>query len=521
MYKWIKFLFLIGVFVFASAEHAPRVFASTVYEYVTKTSSAIESYPLGHPSGYLYRAGFYLDSESVPLSGFGEVRLPMAKQGSPTAGLVLKIFNASDATTLGSLVATSNEFDGSVLPADYSAFASVCPQIGTANDFTDDCFTASFVFSSSQTLVSGDYFLIVERADESSDSSNYYNLYGRESGSVVGQWKATCNTGTACTVNDSRAMFMQVLSGAPVDVSTRIDTVIPANASTTATSTALSVGFSGYVNEDDWVSGEYLKIEVRHSHDSCLQAAGVGFLNCDVRLSETYANVVDGTFSYSTTTPATQIGEYTINAGVYNPRWYWWDEEVVATSTYFTAVEPTWLDQVYSSHATSSPFHLEYQNTATSTEAVKNMCNPMSWGFSVSDCLLALMIPQNTEGFAQYTRTQVLQKWPIGYITDLVDIFSATTTSSLTVLEAVVPPGIPGTGATISLDLSHSLDYVLNATSSQFSSGSATSTETLFEITNYYWKIVVYVFAGLYVLRRVLGSHLIPMGNLRKKKNVN
>jgi len=112
-------------------------------------------------------------------------------------------------------------------------------------------------------------------------------------------------------------------------------------------------------------------------------------------------------------------------------------------------------------------------------------------------------VASNTE-FLSYT---LLHKFPIGYITDIVDVFSTTTEGTLTVIDATIP-GALGFGSTqhIHLDITHVFDFLLNATTSQFNNVSASSTETFFEITNHYWSIIVYISALLYILYRTFPS---------------
>lgn len=142
--------------------------------------------------------------------------------------------------------------------------------------------------------------------------------------------------------------------------------------------------------------------------------------------------------------------------------------------------------------------------------------NP-DWDFA--QCIRVLVVPDSTAFniLASTLKDSVLNRFPIGYATDFVSIISSTATSSLVLLDFTVPPGIPGTGAHFSFDIANSLDFVLNATTSTFNNSSATSTETLFEITDRYWRILVYIGVGLYILRRIFGSHIIPNTNNKEK----
>jgi len=110
----------------------------------------------------------------------------------------------------------------------------------------------------------------------------------------------------------------------------------------------------------------------------------------------------------------------------------------------------------------------------------------------------------------------ILIHFPIGYITDFISIISTSTVGSLTVLSATVPNGVVGAGSHIELDLTGILDDYLNATTSGFTNSTASSTETLFVITNRYWSYLLYILTVFYLLSRILGSKIIPRGHHKK-----
>jgi len=150
--------------------------------------------------------------------------------------------------------------------------------------------------------------------------------------------------------------------------------------------------------------------------------------------------------------------------------------------------------------------------TATTTEGMSGFCVPWSGSFDTIGCLGFMFIPDQeliTETLTNF-RENALNRFPLGYANDFVNILSTTTTRSLNVISGTLPTGIAGAGSSINLDLTNSLDYVLNATTSQFTNSSASSTETLFTITNRYWSWVVYFFTVMYLLSRILGSRIIP-----------
>lgn len=144
---------------------------------------------------------------------------------------------------------------------------------------------------------------------------------------------------------------------------------------------------------------------------------------------------------------------------------------------------------------------------SSTTANLSNICNIIGGNFNMGDCLVGLILPPNQILYENYVILRQMPPW--GYAFRLYDIFSEEATSSIPVISATVPPGVIGAGATISLDANHALDFILNATSSGFLSGNATSTESFYDITSFYWELLVYIALALYILRRLLGTNII------------
>lgn len=159
--------------------------------------------------------------------------------------------------------------------------------------------------------------------------------------------------------------------------------------------------------------------------------------------------------------------------------------------------------------------------SATSTLALAGTCSPISTNaatlflnvdFSIINCLSFLFVPDS-----QYVSQTVndfklvaLSHFPLGYFSDFYYLISTSTVSQMPIFSAVVPPGIPGTGASISLDLNGVLDPYLNATTSQFINVSASSSDTLLDITMPYWELFVNFAVIFYVVGRIVGGSFIP-----------
>ncbi|MEI6191109.1 MAG: hypothetical protein WCP24_01910 [bacterium] len=137
--------------------------------------------------------------------------------------------------------------------------------------------------------------------------------------------------------------------------------------------------------------------------------------------------------------------------------------------------------------------------------------------FDFTDCIYSLIIPESIDfsRFFSAFKDSVLTRVPF------LGGFFLTTSTSLPVINATVPNGIVGTGATLSLDFNHALDWLLNSTSTKFNNVSASSTQTLFQITYPYWKIFIYFGFALYVLSRVFSSSIFGggIGTVAKMSN--
>jgi len=192
----------------------------------------------------------------------------------------------------------------------------------------------------------------------------------------------------------------------------------------------------------------------------------------------------------------------------------------VSASTQFVVNEPTLLGSL-STDLWNNWNNLATSSSATSTSALISSCNPFSGSastlffntdFSVFLCLNFLFVPDSSNLMNNLNAVwdQVIHNFPVGYVTDFIEIVSTTTMSSLTVIDTEVPVGIPGAGTPIRLDLAHSLDWVLYDTADQFSTGSTSTSTTFYEITVVYWKYIIWILTIFYILNRILGSFIIP-----------
>jgi len=133
-----------------------------------------------------------------------------------------------------------------------------------------------------------------------------------------------------------------------------------------------------------------------------------------------------------------------------------------------------------------------------------NSLIPFNTTFDVLGCLGYIFVPQkdiisgSLTSFASSTLSQL----------PFIGAFWLTATGTVPIISATIPNGIVGAGAHIDLDVAHSLDFILNATTSSFTNSSASSTQTFYQITSYYWNIIIYLALAFYILSRLLSSHL-------------
>lgn len=258
-----------------------------------------------------------------------------------------------------------------------------------------------------------------------------------------------------------------------------------------------------YLNADDYNEPNYISFTIQPLDEDAPNIIYSGAIE-----TPGTQNMLPGPNTFSTTTDFNAIGLYKVTANYYSstcsifgfvPGFCY--SLLTSTTTYFTV-------------GTSSPYRaqmLALTDTlnnlfASTTYNIANSCNPIS-GFQLDDCLIGLLVPSASIWDEDIALLRGMPPW--GYAFRLYDIMTNTATTSMVILSATVPQGLPGAGAHIELDPNHALDYILNASSS-FTSAEASSTQTFYEITSYYWNIAVYLALGLYILRRVLGKSLIP-----------
>jgi len=307
------------------------------------------------------------------------------------------------------------------------------------------------------------------------------------------------------------------------DTSTHIISLYPENGTTTSSGTPVEFEFNYYISPNDLSSFRGVKVSLHNLDQNVL--IGADFTGSDIYFYDREPATTSGSHTFSTTTMLAD-GNYAIEAmlegttflGIINPFVGFLgtidsqiNQFIVGSSTFIGNISQNSIEQVNAIFAST---------TATSTQALAFTCSPVSSNistaflnptFSPVECLAFLFIPD-----ASYLRetlttfkNDVLTHFPLGYLTDAYFILSTTTVATLDVVDTTLPffgnPHIR-----IGLD-EGMLDYIYNATTTSFYNASvASSTETFYEYTSWYWEIFVYISLLLYIITRIIGSHLIP-----------
>lgn len=301
---------------------------------------------------------------------------------------------------------------------------------------------------------------------------------------------------------------------------TRIISVVPANfsvvATTTATGGATTTIITGFVSGEDISSTTQLSVS--YTNDACMSlsvSAIEAFEGQGCNYEFDYPISSTGYFSFGETNLLfNYLGNWSYRASINNAD----NSMCLFGACLFHDTVDVSVSSGYFTVGGLSPYDQLVNEIASTSQAVVfdlTGCNPFAGEYNLGRCITALFIPNasSTRVFLDSYAGEFLTRFPIGYVTDAFAIMSSTTASSLTIIDATLPFfGNPH----IELDLTNSLDYILNSTTSSFTNESADSGETFWQTTSYYWKIIVYLGAFLYLLSRILGSHLIPKIKHRK-----
>lgn len=313
------------------------------------------------------------------------------------------------------------------------------------------------------------------------------------------------------------------------DTSTRFSYFAPAGGSTRASSTENTIYTDLYLNENDYISGNYVVLKYMRLEDLQSAVGSPDLLETRIVLNDT---ITSGLNALATTTGSFGAdGKYILTAELHRPdAWYdgivnfvslgMFDNSLItSSSTIFTYGTTTAFEQTMEQWERDNE---EFMASSTASANVKAYCS-FDTSFSLGLCISALFVPTKADMYLSLTdlKNGIGSRFPLGYLTDFASILATTSTSTLTVLHATVPSALGLGTPEITLSLNHVLDPVLNATTSVFNTAEASSTETFYEITVYYWKILVYLGTLFYILGRIVGGGIVPMLPMSSTEQMN
>jgi hypothetical protein len=136
-------------------------------------------------TGCFFSVGIYFQPTSN-YQNLSSMKFMISSQGTPTDGVVLKVYQATDGTAIGQprrgqLIASSAVRDSSSINHEPNWYNN-CQSIQITNaDLTDDCFTATFTLPSPMSLSPEQKYLLLFERTGAFDPLSYYLLSGRSS----------------------------------------------------------------------------------------------------------------------------------------------------------------------------------------------------------------------------------------------------------------------------------------------------------------------------------------------------
>jgi len=317
-----------------------------------------------------------------------------------------------------------------------------------------------------------------------------------------------------------------VIPPTPGPTTTHIETVEPPQGDVIATSTAATIGATGYINENDYASSS-ISVVLSWRNNGCSSNALVGpayssalggvQVPC-VQGTLTFPIDSAGDFDVSSTTALLQIGVYTLNTSIQNKEkvGFWsnvyhflFDSitgdqppgsgTLAATTTSFTVGTTTAYDILAASVASSSAAFLG----ATYSECSIDF--PISWG-NVQNCINAFFRgPMDyIYGLLQNNVYTFLHAAPWGYATRTVEILvGSNATTTLPSIAVSVPTGLPGAGATIDFT---PWTPISNAVSKIDTTRVSTIDGSPLEKFEFYWNTMWYIVFAFWFIKKLMGS---------------
>lgn len=232
---------------------------------------------------------------------------------------------------------------------------------------------------------------------------------------------------SSCGSIEDLAFILYDTEGEVIDTTTRVVATEPDDLEVIATSTSATIGGTVYINPSEFDNADTWVVRVKYIKQSDLQAA-VTYIDGLATILE-FPISVSGESSYSTSTPVTEVGRYTMVTQIRKETlfgsvidWlgysqYYDPNAVVTYNSTFVAATTTAYDNFIDLTAGRIDTFI-----ASSTISM-SACT--SWtSFSLGDCLDLMFIPQSAliaDIFTSF-RDGFLRYAPFGYVTRMVDI---------------------------------------------------------------------------------------------------
>jgi len=291
------------------------------------------------------------------------------------------------------------------------------------------------------------------------------------------------------------------------DTTTRIISMTPEDGTTTPSGVPVDFSLHAYISSED--VGRFVSVLVTFTNVDqnvvIINGPGTRNFQVDVPIS------TGGDFYYATSTILGD-GNYRVHAQLMKSFLFVKEPWTTIDADHLFIVGIASLVGNIQQSAWSDINNYFASTTATSTASLAGSCAPWFGMWDTVNCMAFLWVPdsKSLDNVLKNTYDNFLTRFPIGYITDFVEIMATTTEGTLFGLHITIPNALPGGGAHADLSFSHVLDPLLNATSGAFMSPEASSTETFYEITERYWEIIVSLMVIFYFLYRIFGAVLIP-----------
>lgn len=295
------------------------------------------------------------------------------------------------------------------------------------------------------------------------------------------------------------AFYTDTYSESPLDV-TRIITTVPEHASTTATTTSKSVGFTANIASGDYVSDGYFNFYIRR--DGISQFAGPAMAGENGNIITKNPDAVSGFNTFSTTTALSVIGKHTLHVEYRKPKTFigipFGYEIITATTTSFTVGQLNPFEQFQEDTASDLSDLI-----ASSTASVADSCTPLSGSFGVGACLYALIVPTGSQMSDNIIVLRAIPPW--GYVFRTYDILAGNATTSTSTM-----PTISYTTGTTSFIGATTFDFdpfgtLLDAGSIVNTPSDQEEQKTVWEIMEGVINLIVYLSLIFMIIRDLTG----------------